>query len=61
MYILNVSFFFFFFIHFSCDIKQQIDQSQQAGSFICSAFGRLGTAKHSYDALLLFLLDIPCP
>lgn len=56
MYVVDVS----FFLHFSCDIKQQIDQSQQSSSFICAGFRRLGTAKHPYDALLLFLLDIPC-
>lgn len=48
------------FLHSSCDIKQQIDQSQQSSGFICAVFGRLDTAKHPYDALLLFLLDIPC-
>jgi len=50
-----------FFLYFSCDIKQQIDQSQQSSSFICAGFGRVDTAKHPYDALFLFLLDIPCP
>lgn len=57
MYIVKVS----IFLYFSCDIEQQIDQSQLSSSFICASFGRLGTAKHPYDALLWFLLDIPCP